>query len=226
MFPTCSDVPLRLDVRDAQGAMSPNEDAVVVEYLLGDETTPNQVNLTKDPNNQNIYEGAIPFNGFGSQIKWRVIMKDLKGNQLTYPFVYGHYNQFTAIRPYIGNDPLKTTGLSSQEMVFKTNAKASAYQMRYSVEELLEAGYASGEIGGLSINLTQAAVGFSMPNFKVYVANVDPDYQLSPIYQYQTNLVNVINEPIYISPAIGWHYMEFSEPFLWDGISDILVKVC
>lgn len=226
MFPTCSDVPLRLDVRDAQGAMSPNADAVVVEYLLGDETTPNQVSLTKDPNNQNIYEGAIPFNGFGSQIKWRVIMKDLKGNQLTYPFVYGHYNQFTAIRPYIGNEPLKTTGLSSQEMVFKTNAKASAYQMRYSVEELLEAGYASGEIGGLSINLTQAAVGFSMPNFKVYVANVDPDYQLSPIYQYQTNLVNVINEPIYISPAIGWHYMEFSEPFLWDGISDILVKVC
>ncbi|MEE1225850.1 MAG: GEVED domain-containing protein [Bacteroidales bacterium] len=226
MFPTCSDIPLRLDVRDAQGAMSPNADAVVVEYLLGDETTPNQVTLAKDPTAQNIYEGAIPFNGFGSQVKWRIIMKDLKGNQLTYPFVYGHYNQFTAIRPYIGNEPLKTTGLSSQEMVFKTNAKAAAYQMRYSVEELLEAGYASGEIGGLSINLTQAVAGFAMPNFKLYVANLDPDHQLSNVYQYQANLVNVINEPIYINPAIGWHYLEFSEPFLWDGVSDILVKVC
>ena len=226
MFPTCSDVPVRLDVRDAQGAMSPNADAVVVEYFLGDETTPNQVSLIKDPTTQNIYEGAIPFNGFGSQIKWRVIMKDLKGNQLTYPFVYGHYNQFTAIRPYIGNEPLKTTGLSSQEMVFKTNAKAAAYQMRYSLEELLEAGYGSGEIGGLSINLTQAVAGFAMPNFKVYVANLDPDHQLSNVYQYQTNLVNVINEPIYINPAIGWHYLEFSQPFLWDGESDILVKVC
>ena len=226
MFPTCSDVPVRLDVRDAQGAMSPDADAVVVEYFLGDETTPNQVSLIKDPTTQNIYEGAIPFNGFGSQIKWRVIMKDLKGNQLTYPFVYGHYNQFTAIRPYIGNEPLKTTGLSSQEMVFKTNAKAAAYQMRYSVEELLEAGYASGEIGGLSINLTQAVAGFAMPNFKLYVANLDPDHQLSNVYQYQANLVNVINEPIYINPAVGWHYLEFSEPFLWDGVSDILVKVC
>ena len=92
MFPTCSDVPIRLDVRDAQGAMSTDADAVVVEYFFGDETTPQQVNLTKDPTNQNIYEGLIPFNGFGSLTKWRVIMRDLKGNQLTYPYVYGHYN--------------------------------------------------------------------------------------------------------------------------------------
>ena len=227
MFPTCSDVPIRLDVRDAQGAMSTDADAVVVEYFFGDETTPQQVNLTKDPTNQNIYEGLIPFNGFGSQIKWRVIMRDLKGNQLTYPYVYGHYNEYTAIRPYVGHEPLQTTGLSSQEMVFKTNARAAVYQMRYSVEELLAAGYSSGEIGGLSINLTQAAVGFSMPNFKLYIANIDPDYQMSSEYQYNaTQLTNVINEPVYINPAIGWHYMQFSEAFMWDGVSDILIKVC
>ncbi len=227
MYPTCSDVPLRFDIRDAQGAMSVDADAVVVEYFNDDETTPNQLNLTKDPSNQNIYEGMIPFNGFGSETRWRLIIRDLKGNQLTYPFVHGHYNTYTAIRPHVGHEPLQTTGLSSQEMVFKTNARAALYQIRYSQEELIAAGYASGEIGGLSINLTQAAAGFSMPNFKLYIGNIDPDYQMDPRYQYSaTTLTNVINEPIYINPPIGWHYMQFSEPFIWDGVSDILIKVC
>ncbi|MBR5253508.1 MAG: hypothetical protein IKV46_00515 [Bacteroidales bacterium] len=227
MFPTCSDAPVRLDIRDAQGAMSTDADAVYVEYLLGDNTTPLQTNLTKDPSNQNIYEGAIPFNGFGTEIKWRIIIRDLKGNQLTYPFVYGHYNSFTPIRPYVGHEVLQTTGLSSQEMVFKTNARAALYQMRYTKEELLAAGYSSGEIGGLSINVTQSAAGFSMPNFKLNIGNIDPDFQMDPQYQYYaTQLTNVINEPVYINPGIGWHYMQFSEPLMWDGESDLLIKVC
>ncbi len=227
MYPTCSDGPVRLDIRDAQGAMSTDADAVKIEYFYDDETTPSYVNLTKDPNNQNIYEGGVPFNGFGTLTKWRIIIKDLKGNELTYPYAYGHYNTYTSIRPYIGNEVLQTTGLSSQEMIFKTNAKAALYQLRYSVEELLAAGYSSGEIGGLGINLTQAAPGFSMPNFRLYIGNIDPDAQLSSQNQYNpAALTNVINEPVYINPAIGWHYMEFSQPFLWDGESDLLIKVC
>ncbi len=227
MYPTCSDVPVRLDIRDAQGAMSTDADAVRVEYFLNDDPTPLYANLAKDPTNQNIYEGAIPFNGFGSETKWRIIIKDLKGNQLTYPYVYGHYNSYTSIRPYAGNNVVQTTGLSSQEMVFKTNARSSFYQMRYSVEELVAAGFSSGEIGGLSINLTQAASGFSMPNFKLYIGNIDPNHQMESGQQYgATVLTNVINEPVYINPPIGWHYMQFSEPFMWDGISDILIKVC
>lgn len=226
-YPTCSDVPLKVDIRDAQGAMSTDADAVVVEYFINDETTPSQANLTKNANNQNIYEGVIPFNGFESVTKWRLVIKDLKGNQLTYPFVHGHYNEYTSIRPYVGHSPLKTVGLSSQEMVFKTNARAALYQMRYTVEELIEAGYSAGEIGGLSMNLTQAAAGFSMPNFKLYIGNIDPDYQMDQAYQYSaTALTNVINEPVYINPAVGWHYMQFSEPFMWDGVSDLLIKVC
>ena len=87
--------------------------------------------------------------------------------------------------------------------------------------------YSSGEIGGLGINLTQAAPGFSMPNFRLYIGNIDPDAQLSSQNQYNpAALTNVINEPVYINPAIGWHYMEFSQPFLWDGESDLLIKVC
>ena len=227
MYPTCSDVPIKLDIRDAQGAMSTADDAVTVEYFLNDDPTPLYANLTKDLTNQNIYEGAIPFNGFGSETKWRVIIKDLKGNQLTYPYVHGQYKSYTTIRPYTGNEPFKTTGLSSQEMVFKTNVRAAFYQMRYSVEELIEAGYAAGEIGGLGINLTQAASGFSMPNFKMYIGNIDPEHQMESGQQYgATTLTNVINEPIYINPAVGWHYMQFSEPFMWDGVSDILIKVC
>lgn len=227
MYPTCSDVPIRLDVRDAQGAMSTSADAVVVEYFFDDDPTPQQANLIKDPSNQNIYEGSIPFNGFGSTTKWRIIMKDLKGNQLTYPYVYGHYNEYTTIRPYVGNAPIGTTGLSSQEMVFTTSKVAAMYQIRYSKEELLAAGYSSGEIGGLGINVTQSAAGFSMPNFKLYIGNIDPDYQMDASYQYVgSTLTNVINEPIYINPAIGWHYMQFSEPFMWDGVSDLLIKVC
>lgn len=227
MFPTCSDIVVKMDIRDAQGAMATTPDAVTIEYMFDGETTPTVVNMEKVQGETNMYQGTIPFNGFQSVTKWKVIARDLKGNQIRYPYVYGTYNEFTTIRPFTGIVPVKTTGISAQSMMINTSVKSALYQMRYTAAELLAAGCAAGEIGGLYYNVTQAATGFIMPGFKMYIGNISPDVVLDQQYQYAaTTLTNVVNEPSYVTPAIGEQYIEFSEPFMWDGVSDILIKVC
>lgn len=229
-YPTCNDVVVQMQIRDAGGAMASTEDAVKIEFLQTDETgaeVPGSVNMTLVDAATNTYEGLIPFNGFGETTFWRVIATDSRGNQVRYPYVYGTYIKYTIVRPCELTQKIQETQTSNQELMLPTNKMSSMFQMRYSAEELTEAGFSAGEIGGLYYTLTQSNAGFGIPNFNVYIGNIDPEWVLDQQYQYQAStLKRVYNSPLYSVPAVGEHYIEFEEPFLWDGVSDIMIKTC
>lgn len=229
-YPTCSDVLVQMQIRDAGGAMSSAADAVKIEFMQADDNgvySANEVNMTLVDAANNMYEGYIPFNGFGKSTYWRVLAKDLKGNEMRYPFVYGTYNKYTIIRPFEGTRKIRETQTSSQELMIPTNKLAAMFQMRYTAEELIEAGFSAGEIGGLYYNVTQSASGFVMPNFSLSIGNIDPAWVLDQGYLYSaTTLTRVYSNPTFVAPPIGEHYIQFDEPFLWDGESDIMIKTC
>ena len=156
-YPTCSDVLVQMQIRDAGGAMSTAADAVKIEFKQADDNgvySTTEVNMTLVDAANSTYEGNIPFNGFGKTTYWKVLAKDAKGNEVRYPFVYGTYNRYTIIRPYEGTKKIKETQTSNQELMIPTNKLASMFQMRYTAEELREAGFGAGEIGGLYYNVT------------------------------------------------------------------------
>lgn len=227
-YPTCSDVTVQMQIRDAGGAMSTASDAVKIEIMQPDEDgtlVPTTVNMTSVGNDT--YEGNIPFNGFGKQTYWRVIAADAKGNEIRYPYVYGTYNKYTIIRPFEGARKVKETGTSNQELMIPTNKLSSMFQMRYSAQELLDAGMRAGEIGGLYYTVSQSAAGYIMPNFKLSIGNISPDWVLDGQYQYSASVLQqVYSTPTFVTPPIGEHYIEFDQPILWDGVSDIMIKTC
>lgn len=229
-YPTCSDVLVQMQIRDAGGAMSTAADAVKIEFKQADDNgvySTTEVNMTLVDAANSTYEGNIPFNGFGKTTYWKVLAKDAKGNEVRYPFVYGTYNRYTIIRPYEGTKKIKETQTSNQELMIPTNKLASMFQMRYTAEELREAGFGAGEIGGLYYNVTQSAAGFVMPNFSLSIGNIDPAWVLDQGYLYSaTTLTRVYSNPSFVAPPIGEHYIQFDEPFLWDGESDIMIKTC
>ena len=229
-YPTCSDVLVSMQILDAGGAMSTAADAVKIEYKQQDDNGVFQlatVNMVLVDATTNTYEGHIPFNGFGQPTFWRVIATDSKGNQIRYPFVYDTYARYNTIRPYAGSKKIRETQTSNQELMIPTNKLSSMFQMRYSVEELTEAGFTAGEIGGLYYDVTQSAAGFVLPNFNLYIGNVSPDWVLETQYQYSAStLTNVYNNPTFVTPPVGQQYIQFNEPFLWDGVSDIMIKTC
>ena len=229
-YPTCSDIAVEMQIRDAGGAMSSAADAVKIEVRQADDNGVEQtifVNMSLTDATNNTYEGNIPFNGFGKTTFWRVIATDNKGNQVTYPYVHGTYHKFTIIRPCELSQKIMDSPTSNQELMLPTNKMSSMFQMRYSAEELTAAGFSAGEIGGLYFNITQANVGFGIPNFNVYIGNVDPNWVLDNMYQYSASTLKLVyNSPLYSVPDVGEHYIEFSEPFLWDGVSDIMIKTC
>ncbi len=229
-YPTCSDVLVEMQIRDAGGAMSTAPDAVKIEVQQPDDDgtlISSTVNMTLIDAATYTYEGFIPFNGFGKKTYWRVVATDSKGNQVSYPYVYGTYNEYTIIRPFEGARKIRETQTSNQELMLPTNKPGSMYQMRYSAEELNAAGITAGEIGGLYYNVTQASAGAILPSFRLFIGNVDPNWILDEFFMYtETTLTQAYENPTFVSPPVGEHYIPFDEPFLWDGVSDIMIRTC
>lgn len=227
-YPNCSDAEIVAEIRFLQSSPPTVADSIYLEYILGSSTTTGRTTMTYDATvNPPVYRGLLPFNGFDSITKWRIVMNDGKYNRLTYPFVLGKWNEFRSVRGYVGEQPMQTTGLSSQELMVKTNTIRNVYQFRYRASELRALGIRPGKIGGLKYNVTQAASGFTMLGFNLYIANIDSTVTLSPSYQYAGSMTQVIGPGFnLVSPQIGWQYLSFNSPFLWDGVSDILIKDC
>ncbi|MFA6199693.1 MAG: GEVED domain-containing protein [Bacteroidales bacterium] len=228
-YPNCTDVKIVAQIQFLQSAPPPVTDSIYVEYLLGAQFTPSKVTMIYDATvNPPVYVGYIPFCGFDTVTKWRIVMNDEKYNRLTYPFVLGTWNEFRSVRGYVGEQPMQTTGLSSQELMLKTNAVRAMYQFRYRASELRALGITPGKISGLGYNVTQATSGYTMLGFNTYVGNIDSSYQLSSSVIYTGDMTQVIGANGFnlVSPSVGWQDLTFDRFFLWDGVSDLLIRTC
>lgn len=224
-YPNSSDVKVELSVGFLQSAPPAVADSIYVEYMLGSSTTVGRSSLILNTSS-NTYIGFIPFSGYDTITKWRIVLNDAKYNRLTYPFTYDRWNEFKSVREYIGFEPFQTTGLSSQEIMMKTNSLKNLFQFRYRGTELRAKGMRAGKMEGFSYNLMQVASGFTMSGFSVYMANIAPDVILSPSIGYSGQMQQVYGPNNLVVPPIGWQFLQFNGNFIWDGFSDIIIKVC
>src|SRR5574344_420670 len=224
-YPNCADIPVAAQIRFRQSSASSVADSIYIEYKVGASDSVMRSTMAYSSTSSS-YIGSIPFYGFDTVTKWRLVINDEKFNRLTYPYVYGHWNSFKNVRPYHGQIPMSTSGLSSQEVMMKTNMIRNLYQFRYTAAELQALGISAGKVGGLMYNVTQATSGFVMQGFKVFMANIPSSTVLSTTTQYTGTYQTVIANATIPAPTVGWHELVFDNNFIWDGSSDILIKVC
>ncbi len=229
-YPYCSDAELEFELTGQSSTLSTVADSLYVLYRSINESTYTKVNLQKKNTTDNKYIATIPYTGIDSVMCYKVVVTDSWGNKTTYPFT-GNEQVFKYLRPYTGDKQVKTSGLSSEALIFATkNAKVS-HQIRYSAEELKAAGYGPGIIGGFYLYIKSRPTGtVTLNNFKVYLGSVSSKDVIdagSGASQY-SKVTNYINQASYLLPDTGWQYFAFDDDkiFLWDGQTDIILKSC
>lgn len=224
-YPNCQDVKVSANVQFLGSSAPANPDSIYVEYFLGSSNTLGKTRAAYNAATST-YDAYIPFCGFDTLVKWKLVINDNIGNKTTYPFIYGNYSEFKSIRGYTGEHQFSTTGLSNQDIMMRTNQLRNMTQMRYRASELYALGYRPGKIGSLVYKVTQSTSNFVMKDFNVFIASIDTNFILDASYVYSGNFTQVYNNANLVAPQLGWQVIPFSQSYLWDGVSDLLIKVC
>ncbi|MBP1629178.1 MAG: hypothetical protein H6Q15_71 [Bacteroidetes bacterium] len=224
-YPNCQDVKVSANIQFLGSSAPANPDSIYVEYFLGSSNTLGKTRAAYNAATST-YDAYIPFCGFDTLVKWKLVINDNIGNKTTYPFIYGNYSEFKSIRGYIGEHQFSTTGLSNQEIMMRTNQLRNMTQMRYRASELYALGYRPGKIGSLVYKVTQSTSNFVMKDFNVFIASIDTNFILDASYVYSGNFTQVYNNANLVAPQLGWQVIPFSQSYMWDGVSDLLIEVC
>lgn len=95
--------------------------------------------------------------------------------------------------------------------------------MLYTAAELNAMGFTGGNIYSFALNIVTKNTSNPFPQFAVGVKCVPAGFQLSDISE--TGFTTVYSNPSYAT-TLGWNTFNFTTPYVWDGVSDLLVQVC
>ena len=112
------------------------------------------------------------------------------------------------------------TSTSWQGYPYYTYYMDSRTQMLYTASEITAAGGSPGEIGWIAYRVASAA-SQTMNGFKVRMKNTTATSASS-----WDNDMTTLVDGTYQVPGTGWQAHNFATPFMWDGVSNLLVEVC
>ncbi len=96
------------------------------------------------------------------------------------------------------------------------------YQVVYTAEEIQEAGGGAGYINQLGWNVATPSVTETLPDYVVSLATTNAT---NVSQQYNGELTEVYNGD-YSPSATGYNMITFDTPFLYDGVSNIVINLC
>ena len=94
------------------------------------------------------------------------------------------------------------------------------HQILITVAELNAAGMTAGDINSLAFNV-QSINGVALEDYMVGVKHTNA----SSATTFESGFTNVFG-PINYTPTSGWNTHNFSAPFYWDGVQNLLIDVC
>ena len=105
---------------------------------------------------------------------------------------------------------------------YGTTYKNFRSQFLVKVEELIAQGAAEGEINSIAFNVLDIGSCGAMPNYRIRLKHTN---QVVLVAAFETgDYTQVFMEDNFI-PVNGWNVHSFSEPFYWDGVSNLIVDV-
>ena len=124
----------------------------------------------------------------------------------------------SVMQPVMGNSNIPST--SAQETPLGINDKNGRNQILITLSEMRDAGLVFGYINGLSLKVT-TPLNNIVEHLYIRIKETN-DTVLS---SFHTDLTPVLTDNRQ-QPMQGWHYFEFTEPFLWNGNAGIVVEFC
>lgn len=116
------------------------------------------------------------------------------------------------------------TGAIDQPTAFCNRWPNYWSQTIYTAAELMSAGLSAGNITSMAYNIATLGDAPTNANFTVNIGN-SPSGSFASNAFISTAFTNVYGPVTYTHTASGWQTIPFSTPFVWDGVSDIIIDV-
>ena len=120
----------------------------------------------------------------------------------------------------VGNGNIQNTA-NTYPSIYGNDFRGVKNQFLIKASEMLSAGMSEGNITGLAFEVINPS-GSILENFEIEIKNTDQD----AISSWDNNNLSSHFGPTNFSNSIGWNQHNFTNPFYWDGISNIVIKTC
>lgn len=127
------------------------------------------------------------------------------------------------IRNYVivGTGTLENTG-TQDGSPYANYYWGAKNQFLITAADLISAGVGTGAINSLAFDVTNVNACPALDNFTIKLKNTTST-SLSTSWETGATTVYTIGS---YQPVLGWNTHTFSTPFIWDGVSNILVETC
>ena len=120
----------------------------------------------------------------------------------------------------VGTDILTNTN-TGYPTPYASNYWGNRQQFLIPAAELAAAGLTAGPIHSIGFDVANTSNSMNLANFVLKVGNTN----LNALTTFQTGLTQVYTNASY-APTTGWNMHNFSTPFIWNGVSNIIVETC
>jgi len=125
---------------------------------------------------------------------------------------------------FIGNDTA-LTGTTTQPTAFINRWPNYMSQTIYTAAELTAAGLAAGNITSMAYNISTLGDAATNANFTVKIGATTLNAFSDTTYLSTAAFTTVYGPSTYTHTASGWQTITFTSPYVWDGVSNIVVYV-
>jgi hypothetical protein len=121
-------------------------------------------------------------------------------------------------------DATTKTGLTEVLTAFNNRWSSLKSQTIYTAAELTAAGLSAGDITSIAYNITSLGSGTNVGAYTIKIGTTSNDTFTGTTYLDESSFTTVYG-PVTYNHAIGWNTVQFTTPFEWDGVSNIVVAV-
>lgn len=121
----------------------------------------------------------------------------------------------------VGNGTI-TNSSTSYPAPYGNWYESARHQFLFLASELSAAGLTAGNVNGISLNATALNGSDPLTNYNIAIATTT----LTAMTAFQTTGFTTHFSAASYTPALGANNHTFSTPFVWDGISNIIIETC
>lgn len=206
-----------------------NNDSVYLIYQLGASAPIRRLTMTPVTGATNRFIAYIPFCGYDTIVKWRMVAQDntVNHNQTTFPLDESAWNQYKSVRGKEANNQLSSATNTSNTVPFG-NLGFYKSQMVYTQAELAAAGYGPGAITSIRYLASSNVINSQHNRFVIEMRNIPNDYVINSENKFDKEFARVVyDSSLTLSQNSGTYgSLNLRDTFYYAGDGLLVTMTC